>query len=144
MTERTQRIIDLIYKSAKKAADPDLTGTDVQKLQGDTQKMIKKTFKEFVEAVVSKYDAKQVEDKWDADPSRDTTLRAGETYGSERVQKALEAAKKRKRGETEENNRRAREDSSSSGQGILGYYRDPETGEVKRGRKKDGKITWIT
>jgi hypothetical protein len=114
MNKRTQRIKELIDQSAKKAADPGLTGTDVQKLQGDTQKMIKKTFKEFIEAVVSKYDAKKVEDKWGPDPSR-VTLSAGETYGSKRVQDTIKAAKEKKRKEIEANNEAARKQRESGG-----------------------------
>lgn len=114
MTERTQRIKELIYQSAKKAADPELTGTDVQKLQGETQKMIKKTFKEFVEAIVSKYDAKDLEDKWESDPSK-VTLGAGETYSSKRVQKALKDEKRKKQEEIEANNEAARRQRASGG-----------------------------
>lgn len=145
MTERTQRIKELIYQSSKKAADPNLTGTDVQKLQGETQKMIKKTFKEFVEAVVSQRDAEDTERKWNPDPNK-IVLGPGETYGSKRVQDALEAQKAAQKAQKEAQQKEISDKlykERTQGRGIYGYYKDPETGKVRKGWKKNGVITWV-
>ena len=122
MTQRSQEIIRTIKKAGSKAGDPtlDLNREEVKDLMQKT----KKTYKQFLEGVITPGDSHDFERKF---------------HPKEKI-----SHKELKRQEIEANNRRAREDSSSSGQGILGYYEDPETEEVKKGRKKDGKITWVT
>jgi hypothetical protein len=122
MSQRSQEIIRTIKKAGSKAGDRtlDLNRNEVEDLRQNT----KKTYKQFLESVIT----------------------PGDVHDFERKFKPKEkiSHKELKRQQIKANNIRAREDSSSTGQGILGYYRDPETGEVKKGRKKDGKITWVT
>lgn len=120
MSQRSQEIIRTIKKAGSKAGDPtlDLNRKEVEDLRQNT----KKTYKQFLESVITPGDSHDFERKF---------------HPKEKI-----SYKELRRRETEENNRRAREDSSSSGRGIYGYYKDPETGKVRKGFKKDGKITW--
>jgi hypothetical protein len=120
MSQRSKEIIRTIKKAGSKAGDRtlDLNRKEVENLRQNT----KKTYKEFLEGVIKPGDSHDFERKFHP--------------------KEKNSHKELKGQEIEANNRRAREDSSSSGQGILGYYKDPETGKVRKGRKKEGKIAW--
>lgn len=127
MSKRTEEIITLIQQSGKKAANPELDTPGFKRLQQDTREIVKKTFKEFVEENV------------------DLQPRGGETYGSERVQKALKTheTKTKKEKETAQDalNTAARNQFRDSG--MISYEKhptDPTKGVVK-GTRKNGVFT---
>lgn len=127
MSKRTKEIIALIQQSGKKAANPELDTPGFKALQKNTRNKINKTFKEFVEENV------------------DLQPRGGETYGSKRVQKALETHKTK----TEKEKKTAQETLNTAarnqfrGSGMISYENhptDPTKGVVK-GVRKNGVFT---
>lgn len=127
MSKRTKKIITLIQQSGKKAANPELDTPGFKRLQQDTREMVKKTFKEFVEENV------------------DLQPRGGETYGSERVQKALKTyeTKTKKEKETVQAALNTAARNQFRGPGMISYEKhptDPTKGVVK-GVRKNGVFT---
>jgi hypothetical protein len=106
---RAEKIKALIQSAAKKAGskDLDLTRKEVENLH-------QKTYKEFIEAVVSQYDARHFDRKFDKDSSK-VTLGPGQSYSDVKVQQKIQQAKRKKEEIIQANNEQARRQRAAGG-----------------------------